>query len=307
MNEILALKVTKLIVFLLLFSAAAEISAQNSDKPGARLGHSMIYDEHQGKVFLLDGFWSEIKQTVPSAGIWVFADEHWKNIPAIGPAARDVGSAVYDSRRKKIVSYGGMGKDGKPFGDTWEWNGKIWLQMADTNVGSRFHHAMAYDAGRGKTVMYGGKAAGRWDTETWEWDGKVWEKIVVQGPGERAAFRMVFDGKRRQVVLFGGIGASPGEGQPQPFYNDTWIWNGKKWTEIKMTGLSPGYRYVSAMVYNAANGKTVLYGGYSCERVGEGCKVLSDTWEWNGKQWTNISEEKRADNPLSKEFLRREK
>jgi len=59
-----------------------------------------------------------------------------------------------------------------------------------------------------------------------------------------------------------------------------WQWDGKRWTEIRLSGPTPGYRYQPVMVYDRARGKTVLYGGLEGSR--------DDTWEWDGRQWTAI-------------------
>ena len=52
------------------------------------------------------------------------------------------------------------------------------------------------------------------------------------------------------------------------------------WTEILLTGPSPGYRYQPVMVYDRARQRTVLYGGSGSE---------SDTWEWDGRRWQRVA------------------
>ena len=216
------------------------------------------------------------------------------------------------------------------FDDTWEWDGSTWLKMADTSIGSRDHHGMAFDEARGRTVMFGG---GRdWPGDTWEWDGLKWVQAATTGPGGRGRTSMVYDSKRKQVILFGGLGGRPGRGQTQILHDDIWGWNGKvwqklgdggppgryahamsfdtrrgvlllyggatmseqfedlwqwdgkQWTEIKMTGTTPGKRYSPAMVFDRKRHKTVLYGGMDTKTG----KVFDDTWEWDGKKWTQV-------------------
>ena len=62
---------------------------------------------------------------------------------------------------------------------------------------------------------------------------------------------------------------------------DMWKWDGRQWTEIPLTGPTPGFRYQPIMVYDRARGVTVLYGGLQ----GTG----NDTWEWDGRQWKDVS------------------
>jgi hypothetical protein len=196
-------------------------------------------------------------------------------------------AAVYDSRRKRIVLYGGVGnKASREYddrrGDTWEWDGKRWFQMADTSVGTRDHHAMAYDAARGKTVMYGGVSSDRtlpretWEHPgaTWEWDGAKWTKVADAGPGGRIAMGLVYDGKRQQVILFGG---SDKAGKR---YNDTWAWDGKTWRKVSEEG--PSVRIGQSMAFDRRAGVIVLFGGNA---AGE---RLDDLWQWDGQRWTEI-------------------
>ena len=297
-------------------------------KPSGRRGHCLVYDEQQRRVILLDGYGPP---NPPELGeVWTWDGMRWELAPGSGPTARSLSGAVYDSRRKKIVSYGGVGNRGYEDlrGDTWEWDGKSWSQMSETSVGTRDHHAMVYDAARGKTMMYGGQTSSRtWATDTWEWDGVKWTKLAVPGPGGRAHFAMAYDSKRKRVVLFGGIGENDRyqndtwewdgatwrkvshEGPPararhrmafdsrtgvtilyggdgvkaQPgrgfvVLEDIWTWDGARWTEIKTDG--PGKRFMHAMAYDSARGKTVLYGG------GDGTNNPDDIWEWDGKRWT---------------------
>ena len=53
------------------------------------------------------------------------------------------------------------------------------------------------------------------------------------------------------------------------------------WTQIKPSS-SPAARHLHAMAYDNARQRTVLFGGST------GTSQLSDTWEWDGKKWTQI-------------------
>ncbi len=249
-----------------------------------------------------------------------------------------MGAAVVDSRRGRLISYGGR-NGGGAVSALWEWSTDGRRLAPDSAPGGRFHHAMAYDSARGVTVMYGGAVSGRWDTSTWEWDGSAWKRFDVPGPGPRAALRMAYDAERRVVVLFGGAAPPSGDGR-QEYLGDTWTWNGREWRRVAATGPAarrdysmtydarrglvllyggaagtgadtrrfddmwawdgrtwrelvlraptPGHRYVSAMAYDARRDRTVLYGGYSCERGANQCGVRDDTWEWDGTAWTRM-------------------
>ena len=188
---------------------------------------------------------------------------------------------MYDARRKRIVSYGGrVGKKEEIKGDTWEWDGARWLRMADGEP--RDHPALAYDAARGRTVLFGGGKFPRttpWAADTWEWDGVKWTQVATAGPVGRVT-AMVYDGKRKQVVLFGGVGEAPSRGQPQPYFNDTWVWEGKRWRKVSDEG--PPARARHALAFDRRAGVVLLYGG---SREG---RQFDDLWQWDGVRWTEI-------------------
>lgn len=308
-------------------------------QPAPFWGTLLVYDEQQRRMVLVNTYRPPAAR--PERGeMWEWDDQQWKLIPHSdsGPVMRYKPDVVYDSRRKRIVLYGGvLEQDNRGLlGDTWEWDGRRWQQMADTSggLGLRNHHSMAYDSGRGKTVLYGGFAADssvpppKWESsvDVWEWDGSKWIKIVAPGPGPRLGFAFTYDRKRKQTILFGGgTGRGPGrfndtwawdgrawrklgEEGPQPRttsamvfdrragvillyggrgmtgqFEDMWQWDGKSWSEIKVTGPSPGKRNAHEMVYDAARGRVVLYGG-----VGENEQPVGEIWEWDGKQWKQV-------------------
>jgi hypothetical protein len=188
---------------------------------------------------------------------------------------------VYDGRRGRVVLFGGADET-KVCGDTWEWDGKTWRLMSLTGPGPRTFPAMAYDSRRKKVVLFGGNRVlfGKNPDEntflgdTWEWDGLKWTRLEVSGPPPRAEAAIAFDARRGRVVLFGGHNRTS-EGRVR--LGDTWEWDGKKWTQINVTG--PSKRNGAAQVYNSESAKIVLFGGATQEGVS------GETWEWDGKQW----------------------
>jgi len=143
---------------------------------------------------------------------------------------------------------------------------------------------MAYDSARNRVVLFGGhggNSGGGYLSDTWELDGKNWTQIKpTTSPPYRYSHAMTYDAARQRVVLFGGYT------HLVPFdLSDTWEWDGKNWTQAKPT-TSPPARHSSAMVYDSARQRVVLFGGYDSVNTGPG--ILGDTWEWDGKNWTQI-------------------
>ena len=96
--------------------------------------------------------------------------------------------------------------------DTWEYVNGSWVRVETANAPSpRMLSAMAYDSGRGVTVLFGGYD-GPWGvcatsayTDTWEYDGTDWRRITtVHTPPQFVGGSMVYDESRGKIVLFTG-------------------------------------------------------------------------------------------------------
>jgi hypothetical protein len=83
---------------------------------------------------------------------------------------------AYDQGRGKTVLFSAT-DNAEPMGTTLEWDGTSWVDRTPADPAmsppSRWGHAMAYDAARAKTVLFGGidSAGPRFDV--WEWDGQT--------------------------------------------------------------------------------------------------------------------------------------
>ncbi len=73
------------------------------------------------------------------------------------------------------------------------------------------------------------------------------------------------------VLLFGGQVAGT-------LAANAWLLQGNTWTQL--AGPQPPARGQTAMVYDSARQRLVLFGG-------SGGGSLQDTWEWNGTSWSN--------------------
>jgi hypothetical protein len=152
-----------------------------------------------------------------------------------------------------------------------------WPECADWNAQPgqpsplpRAGHALAFDAARGVSVLFGGDYAG----ETWEWDGSTWtQRFSDPTPAARSQDALAYDAARGVVLLFGGVGG-------EQLFGDTWTWDGSQWAQL-FPASSPAPRAGHALAYDAARGLVVLFGGVS---AGHG--VWGDTWEWDGYDWT---------------------
>ena len=191
------------------------------------------------------------------------------------PAARTSAAYAYDSRRGRLVVFGGS-VGSAPSGTTIEWNGADWTRV-DTPQGPppRYAASMTYDSDRGEVVLFGGFDGTNDLVDTWVYDGATWTLKNVGGPKERYGAMFVHDPKRHVSVLFGGFNDYSQQ------IKDTWEWDGTKWTEVT-TGPVPPERESPVAAYDPKAGVIVMTGGYRSNVNGSG--NLPDTWTFDG-QW----------------------
>ncbi|HNT26872.1 MAG TPA: hypothetical protein PKH10_01715, partial [bacterium] len=290
--------------------------------PDAMREHAMAYDTLHKKVVLFGGY---ILYGGPVNILWEWDGASWaKKSPQAAdvdgdPSARDTHEMAYDSDRGKVVLFGGYSLSGS-VNDTWEWDGSDWVKRAgdscatgscyvcaeSTCPSARYQHAMAYDAERKRTVLFGGYAfscdgASNACRDTWEWNGTVWEKKSPSGdiPSGRYSHAMSyyeFDETHYGVLLFAGQNAS------SVTNNETWEWNGTAWTQragdvcvggscyvcVIPTGMSDPAATCSkpreghVMAFDAVRKKVVSFGGWTSAGM-----LTPDLWEWNGTIWVS--------------------
>lgn len=147
---------------------------------------------------------------------------------------------------------------------------------------SRRSHALAYDPLRQRVVLFGGLPDPGFVTrglaDTWEWEGSRWfHRVTKSAPSPRWGHRMAYDPVRRTVLLFGGWNG-------KQLLGDTWEWDGRDWRQVP-TARAPSPREAPAMAMDPVRNRIVLFGG----NVGGGFpnwKESNDTWEWDGRTWT---------------------
>src|SRR5262249_49238808 len=92
---------------------------------------------------------------------------------------------VFDALRGRSVLMGGVDASGSTLADVWEWDGSSWTQRTLATApapASRQLPGLAYDSGRGRTVLFGGHhdPGGGYLQETWE----LLARCARAGPGE---------------------------------------------------------------------------------------------------------------------------
>jgi hypothetical protein len=221
---------------------------------------------------------------------------------ATGPG----GVIVYGGTRGAFdpLAHGGPGPLGaqgpsNALADTWRWDGTTWTQVCDTCApGTRAFAAMA---GNGTTVvLFGGLGPDGPLDDTWVFDGTTWSnpcgstRLIPCGPPGLMASSMAWDGTR--FVLFGGAGAPDGPDGTTPV-DDTWTFDGSKWTKVcgtsdGGTACGPPAREAAAFTF-AAHPDLALQGAFLAQGGdlfgGGDQSLLRDGWLWHDGAWSVVT------------------
>ena len=147
----------------------------------------------------------------------------------------------------------------------------------------------ARPSGMSGALLFGGfdGSASYFLGDTWTLEEGGWLQLnPANAPSPREGPGMAYDAATGTFVLFGGClrGEGGGAGTNRTDSNDTWIWDGKTWTQVFPPISPPGRRFDSqGMAYDRRSATVVLFGGITAADT-----VMGDTWTWNGKTkaWT---------------------
>ena len=173
--------------------------------PPARAYAATATDPTTGTSWLFGGATGPSLSAV-LGDLWVFSKGQWAH-PALGtpgPSARHSAAMTYDTRRGRLVLFGGTNPAGSDTADLWEWDGAIWSQRAFTNGPSaRSQHQLVFDEARNQTLLIAGKnpIVGRRD-ETWAWDGTRWLALATPtiAPERLVSLTMAYDRPTNAVI-----------------------------------------------------------------------------------------------------------
>lgn len=243
--------------------------------PTARERAALVADGSTGGVFLIGG----LDGAGARADVWQFDGAQWTQRSTSGLSARGGSAAIFDASAQRVRLAGGIDGALRRLGDVLELavaQPTTWttVRPADTPP-ARSSHALTYDPGRRRTVLFGGVTiTGKELADTWEWDGTSWQPRLGFGPTPRALTAMAWHPGRQTALLFGGRGA----GVP---LGDTWEWDGSNWNPLAPAN-APTPRQEHALTTTRGGG-VLLYGGTDAL-----FQVLGDTWRFDGTTWTQL-------------------
>ena len=253
-----------------------------TNPPTPRYDSTFIWDDNAKGLLLWGGLTVLNNANSQTNEMWLWDGASWtKKTPATGPTGRYAHAMTFDPLRKVAVLFGGITFGGNAVGETWEWNNTQWFpRPTATTPNVRSDHRMAYDTKGKRTLMFGGFVAGQYSRELWAYDGSNWTQLPDDSSvPRRGKFGMAYDENRQVLVVFGG---ETSNGFFSQLANDTWEYDGAKWT-VKNPGTPPSKRVYPAMFYDAGRKQVLAFGGDP--QVSDQTK---DLWAWDGSTWTQL-------------------
>lgn len=282
------------LVVVVLLSAAASAFANN---PSPRHLARMVFDEKNGEAVLFGGRGVVDTATGVAHSIdetWLLQNSRWsQRFPAVHPGPRAAHSMVYDSKRGRIILFGGFNDPTEPnalasfYGDTWIYQDGTWTQVESaTSPSARYNSGMAYDSDRDRVVLFGGVAyqADNKTTETlfdtWEFDGTTWTKTGESSAGPKVAKPvMAFDPSRKQMLL---LGINDNAAPVMYLQNRTdGTWAAPSPTPEKL----PTCTNEGLMAYRQHTQKIAFVGGVCVANT----PSSDELWEWDGGNWVKAT------------------
>jgi hypothetical protein len=222
---------------------------------------------------------------------------YWTNLtipPADQPSPQDEGNFVWDSTGGYGLLFGGEYNNPVTsqidyYNITWTFLHGAWTNVTSATAPSaRWGTILSDDPAEGGVLLFGGAQYERTPSphsiylnDTWLWDSTGWHNITPShSPVPTYWASMAYDPTLGGVVLFGGgNNLTPA----YEYTNETWLFSGGVWTQLHPT-TSPEVRRSQQMVYDAAAGAIVMFGGDN-DTV-----YFNDTWTFSSGNWAEVSD-----------------
>jgi hypothetical protein len=86
----------------------------------------------------------------------------WTQKQDVGPSARIFPGMRFDAARRCVLLFGGgiaTADPTVPFGGTWQWDGRHWIERQNMGPLARLAAGLAFDSTRNRYVLFGGAGA----------------------------------------------------------------------------------------------------------------------------------------------------
>ncbi|MDH5642258.1 MAG: hypothetical protein OEY28_13300, partial [Nitrospira sp.] len=261
--------------------------------PAGLVATASAFDAANNRMIVYGG----LGQGTISGGLWALDTSNpiaqWQPLSPSGtpPAPRRSATMVYDgsSTPKRMVVYGGWTGFAKSSITDEVWaleltpGSEAWVQLSPSVVndpGPRAGHSAVVDTVGNRMIVFGGQnAAGVLGTTfALNLSTLTWTDLAPAGtaPGARFAHSAVYDSaNNRMIVMSGHSGASAFADLHALSLAGT-----PTWSTISASGTAPGGRFYHSAVFDSANGRMLVFGGYFTAALGDvwELNVSTDTW-----------------------------
>jgi PKD repeat protein len=175
---------------------------------------------------------------------------------------------TYDPQRSVLVLYGGNAT-GWPYQEsTWEFDGTDWLTVTiATPPPARYGAGLAFDSSQ--ALLFGGSDENDVAfNQTWAYTAATWTLLTGSGPVSRT-WPSLATGSNGVIYLFGGNNG-------EAYFNDLWKFENNDWTPVPVSVDQPAARTLTAMTYDRAANRLLLFGGRAVTGT-----LLADLWAFD--------------------------
>ena len=181
------------------------------------------------------------------------------------PSARIEHAAIYDPVNDRMLLFGGSGIDFTILGDAWFYDPdhlgvEQWIPAAPV---PRRGGAVAYDAGRRRLWLFGGRTFAGYLADLWALElsgGGQWTHVqsMTPSPPARAQHTLLYDPESEALVCFGGENGS--------VLDDVWALadlgnpEAPSWAPLSPIGTPPNLQVGHTAVYDAPRRRMVVFG-----------------------------------------------
>ncbi|MHA1995874.1 MAG: Kelch repeat-containing protein [Candidatus Hodarchaeales archaeon] len=227
--------------------------------------------------------------------------------PTIAPPARyqHAYQSAYDTQSDRLILFSGdIGDYSTIYNDTWayDYNTNTWENLTTDEMKNcgKIMAAMACDSESDRIIMFGVwfvrngaavyQAAGVGETWSYDYETNSWNNLTtINCPPFRGAASMTYDEAHDRMILYGGFNSEMYDsGSTSSFFQETWAYdyNTNTWTNMSPTTNPPPLGNHDS-VYDHESGKTIIFGGRSCQ----GCPSLKETWayDYTENTWINMN------------------
>ena len=258
----------------------------SSDGPPGRDAPELALDMQRRKLVLYGGRTRVAdRQFRILTDTWEWDGTRWTQIDTVGPRPRRLHQVLgYDPSRREVILHGGLNTDdrGRPLSDTWRWTGARWEEVSVANPPTKVENHNALMSTRGGVMLLTQvKDSTRCPpTERWqraqatlfELRGGAWTALTSDGP--------CVSGLPPAALTPDGVVVFNGSAPQSPWPSEAWLWRDGQWHRVDSM---PTSRRASRAAYDSERRRVVFFGG------DDASGMLGDTWEWDGKRWSQIS------------------